>query len=808
MIFTLLINVVSATDDIIDNTYNENVLSTPSTENNLYVNGYSDNILENGNINTPYKTITEKELNEAPNNTNFHVSSGKYYLNPISLNNNISIIGEDKDTVFIANTTEGIFNINVNSRLTLINITIQDYYSDTTAIINNRGTLIIEESIFKNNIRTTTGLQSCVIYNYANLTINNSEFRNNTGTYGANLFNNNANTVITNSLFIDTHSTSVGGAIYTLRSNMTVENSTFTSNTGVSGAAIYNAVGKLIVNNTLFNYNYAETFFGGAIYNTGVTQVTFSDFIQNNAKYSGGAITNTNNFTAINCTFEGNSAGTSGGAIENIAWTETENGNLTLINSSFIENSATVDGGAIVNLNSTSVPNNYGTITARNTLFRLNSAGNIGGAIANDHYINLEYNVFVDNDALTDKTIYSPKNLIKSINNNWWGENNPNWKKIGVTPDKWIIMNFTNTSSLIKDMETKLFVSLNTLNTGEKINSEIPSRTVIYLLSNSTYYDNNQVIFTNVTNTVIARDELTAMIDNQRISLNPEDSNITFRLINKNQTIEINVNLPENINGKASFKIDGKTIVSNQRIKNGKLIYAYDIPTSWSKNNYTLSTVLITSTGESLRKNMTITLPKRTVNTSIKINNDTRIEAGTTIKIIATIKMNNIAVNSGKVSFKINQKTIQSNVKVVNGQAIIKYVIPETFSPKKYTISIVYSGDSNKESNRKNTTLTILKHDVHPSIDSLNLMSDAEVSVFIGLVDSNDNYVTYGKICYKINGITMEKNIILDDGMFVLTYTTPKVKTGSSINKTLTIIMQENSFYNSMVYDIPIKIEN
>ena len=808
MIFSLLINVVCATDDI-NNTNSENVLSAPNNEHDLYVDGSSNNTIENGNIKTPYKTITENELNEAPNNTNFHVSSGKYYLNPISLNNNVSIIGENQNTVFIANTTDGIFNISVNSRLNLINITIQDYYSDTTAIINNRGTLKIEESVFKNNIRTTTGLQSCVIYNYANLTINNSEFRNNSGTYGANLFNNNANAIITNSLFIDTHSTSVGGAIYTIRSNMTVENSTFALNTGVSGAAIYNAFGKLTVNNTLFNYNNAETFFGGAIYNTGITQVTYSDFIQNNAKYSGGAITNTNNFTAINCTFEGNSAGTSGGAIENIAWTETENGNLTLINSSFIENSATINGGAIVNLNSTTVPNNYGTITARNTLFRLNSAGNIGGAIANDHYINLEYNVFVDNDALSDKTIYSPENLIKSADNNWWGENNPNWKKLGITPNKWIIMNFTNTSSLINDMETKLFVSLNTLNTGEKINSEIPSRTVIYLLSNSTFYDNNQVIFTNVTNTVIPRsDEVTAMIDNQRIILNPQDSNITYKLINKNQTIEINVNLPENINGKASFKIDGKTIITNQRIKNGKLVYDYDIPTSWSKNNYTLSTVLITSTGESLRKNMTITLPKRAVTTSIKINNNTRIEAGTTIKIIATIKMNNIAVNSGKVSFKINQKTIQSNVKVVNGQAIIEYVIPETFSPKKYNINIVYSGDSNKQSNRKNTTLTVLKHDVHPTVDSLNLMADAEVSVFIGLVDSNDNYVTYGKICYKINGITMENNVILDDGMFILTYTTPKLKTGSSISKTLTIVMQENSFYNSMVYDIPIKIEN
>ena len=97
---------------------------------------------------------------------------------------------------------------------------------------------------------------------------------------------------------------------------------------------------------------------------------------------------------------------------------------------------------------------------------------------------------------------------------------------------------------------------------------------------------------------------------------------------------------------------------------------------------------------------------------------------------------------------------------------------------------------------------------MHPTVDSLNLMADAEVSVFIGLVDSNDNYVTYGKICYKINGITMENNVILDDGMFILTYTTPKLKTGSSISKTLTIVMQENSFYNSMVYDIPIKIEN
>ena len=90
-----------------------------------------------------------------------------------------------------------------------------------------------------------------------------------------------------------------------------------------------------------------------------------------------------------------------------------------------------------------------GIITAKDSVFLKNTAGEEGGAIYNLKYINAEYNVFADNSDDNNQTIVSKKENIISLENNWWGCSNPIWDDIGYQPKEWIVANYTNTSTFL-----------------------------------------------------------------------------------------------------------------------------------------------------------------------------------------------------------------------------------------------------------------------------------------------------------------------------------------------------------------------
>ena len=92
------------------------------------------------------------------------------------IDKNIRIIGENKtNTILIANSTSSIFTINKNIKISLINITLQDYNTDSnnTAIINN-GILEIDNCKFQNNTGLNKSLKGGSIYNTGTLTVSNS----------------------------------------------------------------------------------------------------------------------------------------------------------------------------------------------------------------------------------------------------------------------------------------------------------------------------------------------------------------------------------------------------------------------------------------------------------------------------------------------------------------------------------------------------------------------------------------------------------------------------------------------------------
>lgn len=773
--------------------------------NNIYVNKSSTSKSEDGTQKNPYKTLNETTINNLKNNSTINIANGKYELNTINLNNNITLIGQNtNNTILYTNSKDGLFNVNKNSYLKIVNLTIQDYNSTTKAVIDNDGTVILESSKFKNAFRDSRTAKGGFVYTKNMLTVNNCEFDNDTASWGASIYTENGTTTIVNTTFLNSETINVGGAVYSIRSKTFIYNSTFMYNKAVSGAAIYNAFGNLTVDNSLFYKNDAQHYFGGAIYNTGITNTTNTVFIANHATYDGGAITNTHIYYSKNCSYESNVAGAEGGAIQNIAMSENENGNVTLINTTFFENSATSKGGAISNKYMTDL-STCGIITIRNSLFINNTAGETGGMIDNLKYLDAQYNAIVDNTDDHNHTIVSQKENIISLENNWWGYSNPNWEDIGYMPKEWIVANYTNTTTFIQDYDTDVVVNLDKTNKGRTITETIPERKVIYYGDNTTYKFNNQEITKSVNNTIIVRSNASiAQIDNDILTLTPLESNITYKLTNNNQTLNVNVNLPKNINGKINLKINGMSI-SSGKVVNGSYSFNYTIPTEWSKSNYTLNVVMQSKSGEILRKNMTINIPKRDVITTISIMNNTPIEAGSTINIIATVKMGNTLVNHGYVSFKINGQTFASKVKVVNGTAKAEYTFAPTLKTGNYEISIVYSGDSNKNANRNKTTVTVNKHRIHVDFDSLELFSDTENNIRVTLYDSNNNTIPYGQFCFKINGKTIQ-NMQIDDGTVFLVFTTPYVQEGDMLKQTMTLKVGENNNHYAFTKDIDLFI--
>ena len=104
------------------------------------------------------------------------------------------------------------------------------------------------------------------------------------------------------------------------------------------------------------------------------------------------------------------------------------------------------------------------------------------------------------------------------MENNWWASNNPKWDRIGVTPKTWVIMTFTNTTTLLESLDTKLIVTLNSLNNNKKLEGTLPLRSVVYLSENSTFQENFQEINATTTNKCSpGMGNISAKIDNQKI---------------------------------------------------------------------------------------------------------------------------------------------------------------------------------------------------------------------------------------------------------------------------------------------------
>ena len=155
---------------------------------------------------------------------------------------------------------------------------------------------------------------------------------------------------------------------------------------------------------------------------------------------------------------------------------------------------------------------------------------------------------------------------------------------------------------------------------------------------------------------------------------------------------------------------------------NGKVIYAkvvngtatiegYEIPASWAKEDTTIEAVYTGSSQcnklTSEKVNLTVTKAVPTLTTS-----DITATAGETITLTAQVTDNDKIINTGKVVFKINGKTVKDSngkviyAKVTNNQANITYTLPENMKAKDYNITAVFTS-SNYDKLEDTKTLTI-----------------------------------------------------------------------------------------------------
>ena len=289
-----------------------------------------------GSINSPFKYITNQRMT---NGCTAYFADGVY---EISENCEIMSNYEDTKVTFIGTSTEGtIFRCTANNTFAFSILDISRLYvSKITfdhAPIKNNGLLDATDCVFKNN----DGVDIHSDYGYNN-------------TYGA------------------IYSPGSNYAGIGMKSELYLTNCLIYNNTATYGAAVYHKNGITKITNTRFIKNQASLY-GGALATDGGT-ILLENCLFDDYKAlgdSGGAIyAKVTNLTILNTNFTNGYTGFFGGAICNLE------SNLDIQNAIFYNNTARYDGGAIFKM--------YGNISLKNVNITKSSARD-GGALFFDN---------------------------------------------------------------------------------------------------------------------------------------------------------------------------------------------------------------------------------------------------------------------------------------------------------------------------------------------------------------------------------------------------------------------------------------
>ncbi|RAP47046.1 MAG: hypothetical protein BZ136_06795 [Methanosphaera sp. rholeuAM74] len=235
-----------------------------------------------------------------------------------------------------------------------------------------------------------------------------------------------------------------------------------------------------------------------------------------------------------------------------------------------------------------------------------------------------------------------------------------------------------------------------------------------------------------------------------------------------------------------AFKINGLSIGS-AKASEGVATINFTVP-NWGAKDYTL-VAKVGESGSNYATNKTskfTVLSDQTTNNTTTTTRNTKINVDSiifgkinnTVKLVATITdTKGVGVNTGKVAFKVNQKTV-GVVDVSNSKATLSYY-PSGLTAKMYNLSVVYSGDTGYNASRTESKLKIL---THLSVYNYSEILDGanRTKVFIETYNALPNYVTLNgdhvSMCDFLYLLTqaINKSSAYVDGEFSHTQSTSK----------------------------------
>ena len=166
----------------------------------------------------------------------------------------------------------------------------------------------------------------------------------------------------------------------------------------------------------------------------------------------------------------------------------------------------------------------------------------------------------------------------------------------------------------------------------------------------------------------------------------------------------------------------------------------------------------------------------------------------TKVQLTATVVNNktNEYVTEGNVTFKINNSLIATS-KITNGKAHCTYN-PINLTPKKYTITAIYSGTHVFKNSSATGTLTVTKKNSNMVLSDKVISYGNKVQLVATITDKNTkSYVSNGKVAFKVNDKTVGYGNV-SSGKAYYTYDSSKL---SAKSYKLSAVFGETSQYLS-----------
>ncbi len=257
----------------------------------------------------------------------------------------------------------------------------------------------------------------------------------------------------------------------------------------------------MVLNNVTLVFASTEGI-GGAIYNQG-TLIINNSVIANNSAYGGAAVYNLGTLIIDNSEFYKNTAnGWDGGVVYN-------DGSLIINNSRFSNNSAR-NGGVVASQVET-------TVVAESSEFIGNAAESGAAFYFEDAMASINYNSIFNNSA----AIVADEDSKVNIENNWWGNNTPDFANLlnGVeSPEAYLVLNtsYVNTSSSEFDITANLYWN----GTDSQSNMDMLPDLDIELIASGGAFSQSEGIFENgVFSTIFTADAglytIQVIVDNE-----------------------------------------------------------------------------------------------------------------------------------------------------------------------------------------------------------------------------------------------------------------------------------------------------